>query len=216
MIWIDEPPRTPKPERPKRSHWPVYVLITVLVIAAGCCGAYRWFIWDLEERPPDLTSEYTSSEVLLVSEDLAGRLIADLPVDDEGFTAFDGRGWKTSTCLSGWDDRVSWEGFVSVSVHYGVDVHESDVEQRLEYAQLIFAALEGLGLEPTEEAQGDTDIVVSAERDDGLEIRYSSFDGLDIGTDCVVQDNEPVYTPPHVRIAPVSDYQDLARWPEPE
>ncbi|MDA1362678.1 hypothetical protein O1R50_23855 [Glycomyces luteolus] len=214
MISIGDPPVTPKPVRRSRNHWPSYVLISVLVLAAGCCGAYRWFIYDLEGRPPELTAEYTSSEALLVAEDLAGQLIAELPVDDEGFTVFGSRGWITRTCTSGWDDNASWDGFVSVSVNYGFDVHESDLEQRLAHAQLIFDALEELGLEPTKEPQGDTDIVVSAERDDGLTVQYSSFYGLDIGTDCVVQDNEPVYTPPHVRIAPESDYQDFARWPE--
>jgi hypothetical protein len=73
---------------------------------------------------------------------------------------------------------------------------------------------EDLELEPTQEPQADSDITVSAERDDGLWIRSSSGLGLSIGTDCVIQDAEAVYTPPHVRISPANDHQDLERWPD--
>jgi hypothetical protein len=195
----------------KPVNWPAYVFLSVLVVAAGCCGAYRWFIYNIEEKPPLLTAEYESSEALLVSEELAGRLIAELPVDDDGVSAFDSRSWKTSTCLSGWDDHLSWDGFVSVSVRYGLDIHEDDHGQRIEYAQLIADTLEELGLEPTREQYEDGDVSVRADRDDGLSIQYSSSWGLNIGTDCVVQDDESVYTPPHVRISPADDYRDLER-----
>lgn len=211
MIYLGTPPVTRKTDRRRRANWPTYVMVSVLVVFAGCCGAYRWFIYDLEERPPELTAEYESSEALLVAEDIAGLIIAELPVDGDGFSAFDSRGWKTDTCSSGWDGRVSWDGFVSVSVRYGLDVHDDDFAQRIEYAEAIADTLEDLGLEPTQEPEGDKDVSVRAKRDDGLSIRYSSSWGLSITTDCVVQDDETVYTPPHVRISPMNDHQDLER-----
>lgn len=206
--------RTPIPKEPPK--WPGYVMLSVLVIFAGCCGAYRWFIYDIEDRPPELTAEYESSEAILVAEELAGELLTDLPVDEDGLSAFDSRTWKTSTCRSGWNDHLSWDGFVSVSVKYDFDIHEDDLSERIEYARLIAEALGDLGLDPTLEEDDDGEVGVSAERDDGLSIGYNSTWGLSIGTACVVQDDEPVYTSPHVRISPGSDHQHLERWPEPD
>ncbi|MEU5154681.1 hypothetical protein [Glycomyces sp. NPDC021274] len=203
----------PLAQRPAR--WPVYVVVSVLVLVSGCCGAYRWFIYDIEERPPMLTAEYESDKALLVAEDLAGRLISDLPVDDNGFSAFDSRSWATETCTSGWDGHLVWNGFVSVSVSYDHDINDDDLARRVEDAQIIADELESLGLEPTQEQHGQGVVSVRADRDDGLSILYTSDGGLRIATDCVVQGSEAVYTPPHVRISPADDHQDL-EWPRSE
>lgn len=219
MIALKSPPpaRGPRSAARKPARWPIYVLVSVLVMVVGGCGAYyRWFIYTIEEKPPQLTSEYMSSEALLVSEELAGRLIADLPVDGDGHTAFDSRFWDTETCTSGWDGHLLWDGFVSVSVSYTHDIHEDDLAQRVEDAQLITDEFENLGLEPTQEQHGEGVVSVRADRDDGLSIRYTSDGGLYITTGCVVQDSAPVYVPPHVRISPANDHQDLERWPESE
>ncbi|MFC3493009.1 hypothetical protein [Glycomyces rhizosphaerae] len=203
---------TPAGQKPVR--WPVYVTISVLLVVAGCAGAYRWISYDLGERPPELTSEYESSEALLVSEDLAGQLIAGLPVGGDGTPAFESRLWNTETCLSGWDDHLVWDGFVSVMVSYGLDIREDNRAQRIEYVQVIADELEEMGLEPTQEQHGEGSTSVHVDRDDGLSIRFTSEGGLTISTDCVAHGGEPVYTTPHVRISPANDDQDLERWPQ--
>ncbi len=186
-------------------------MVMALVVAAlicACAVAFRWFGYSID-RPPELSAEYSSSEALLAMEDLAGSLMAELPEEPRA-GLFVSRRWETRSCYSGWNDSISWDGFVSVSVSYDFDSRTEESTGRIEYGERFAAELEDMGLNPTiERDTGRSDFSLHAERDDGLSIGYSSSYGLSLSTDCVVDDGQDVFTPPHARISPANDVQDL-------
>lgn len=188
----------------KRLAWTLPAAL--LVVVCGTWGFFKWIGYQLD-RPPELTAEYTASEALLVMDDLAGSLLAELPA--ETVAKFTVRRWETDPCASGWDNHITWDGFVSVSVDYEFDraADEAAEAQRADYAEPVAAALRGMGMDPEVEHLDDGRVTVSAERDDGLEITYSSGWGLLVDTGCVVDDGRYVYTPPHGNIAPSGDHE---------
>lgn len=181
--------------------------LIMIVLVCLCCGAAKALERDLN-GPPELTAAYTSGEALLVMEDLAGALITAL--EDDPFTS---RLWKTRECTSGWDEGISWDGFVSASVTYRFDSYMELDARSLAYSEQLATALEALGMDPVVDRQnGGERIKVSAERDDGLSVLFTTSTGLHISTGCVVDDGQSVYTPPHAHIPPAGDIQDLQNW----
>lgn len=181
------------------------VLLSLVLLVCGCLGAFRWLGYETN-KPPEISAEYESGEAFLVMEDLAGELIAEVS-ESTGSSPFASRSWTTTTCASGWDDKISWYGFVSATVSYEFAWPDADDVTSIDYGEHIAAAIESIGMEPEVESKGQK--TVHAERDDGLEIDFYSNSGLHISTDCVVEGGPYVYTPPHGNVAPAHDSQDL-------
>lgn len=178
------------------------VLLNMVLLALGCWGAFKAIAVSIDE-PPELTAEYHSGEALLVMEDLAGEIIAEVAAAT-GSSPFVHRSWETATCTSGWDGRILWDGYVSAYVSYEFAWAPDEDDSNVDYVETIADAVESLGMEPDVESEGQK-TTVRAERDDGLKIAFRSGSGLFINTGCVVEGGPYVYTPPHGNVSPAND-----------
>ena len=190
----------------KSLRWiPLVVVLSIVLLACTCWGAFKALAHSID-APPEISAEYRSGEALLVMEDLAGEILAAI-VEETGSSPFVERGWDTTTCSSGWDGHILWEGYVSASVSYSFAWGSEDDVSSIDYGEYIADALKSLGMEPEVESEGRK--TVQAERDDGLRISYFSGSSLLISTSCVVEGGPYVYTPPHGNVSPANDYMSI-------
>jgi hypothetical protein len=195
-----------KPDKSvKTSGCAVPILIILAVLLATCIGGFVWWGEQFDDDPPTIGAPYAEGEAFLVMEALAGDLIAALPSEGDS-PQFSYRAWKSSPCTWGWDGHNEWEGLVSVSISY--EFHADYIRSETtgsDYADLIIAKLEDLGIEPdVTEYEKWNEKRIHAERDDGLGIGYNSG-GLYINAGCVTDDQSTVFTPPHGGVPPAGD-----------
>jgi hypothetical protein len=184
-------------------HWvPWVVLLGVVLLACGCWGAFKALAYDMN-KPPEITAEYRSGEAILVMEDLAGEIIAEV-AKETGSSPFTHRSWETQPCTSGWDGRTVWDGYVSAGVSYEFPRTTDDDVTSVDYGEHIADAIKSLGMEPEVESEGQK--TVRAERDDGLMIDFYSDFGLSIRSGCIVEGEPYEYTPPYGNVPPPNDY----------
>jgi hypothetical protein len=176
---------------------PWVVLLFIAFLGCSCWGAFKALAYSID-KPPEISAEYRSGEAFLVMEDLAGEIITEI-AEETGSSPFVRRSWETSTCASGWDDHISWDGYVSVDVSYKFEWRTQDDISSVDYGE-IAEVLESLGMDP--EIEGEDRKTVRAERDDGLQVAFYPNSGLSISSRCVVEGGPYVYTPPYGNVPP--------------